>query len=505
MLTLRTLGVAALAGFLAISCNRGTPPAPEPSGPALTVGAPDLPEAPPSLTPHTRVETTPPVQGVLEPTAGAWKPVLYVAPDDAVPAPPTGDALEADRRRAAELRAAPAAKWERTAQWWSAGAVRRWNEIARALIARYYVNSSFSARLLAALAVAQYDAVVAARRLADRYARETADPERLAAAGSGSIERHGYPSQEAAVARASAEVLASLFPPERAFVLQNEQAHGESRIWMGAAAPSDIEAGRTLGRAAAVAVVDWLQEDGAAQSDEGRVTRQPDKWFSEQQTLPGFGRTKPWVMRSGDQFRAPEPPAVGSPEFAAALAEIRAFSDRLSAEQLATAQYWNLGVGGISVPGMWDLFALELAAAAGYSEARTARTLALLNMAMMDASIASWESKFHYLVPRPSMRDPDIREPLGLPAHPSYTSGHSAFSGAAEGILAAIFPASAQEVHRLAEEASASRWYGGIHYRFDGDAGLAQGRNVAAWVLSERGASDGVPPFATPADHPTTP
>ena len=144
---------------------------------------------------------------------------------------------------------------------------------------------------------------------------------------------------------------------------------------------------------------------------------------------------------------------------------------------------------------MWDQVALDLAAASGYSEARTARTVALLNMAMMDACIASWETKYHYLVPRPSMRDRAIREPLGLPAHPSYTSGHSAFSGAAEGILSAIFPESAREMHRLAEEASASRWYGGIHYRFDGDAGLQQGRQIAAWTLSERGTKDGAPPF----------
>jgi hypothetical protein len=125
--------------------------------------------------------------------------------------------------------------------------------------------------------------------------------------------------------------------------------------------------------------------------------------------------------------------------------------------------------------------------------------LALLNMAMMDACIASWETKFHYLVPRPSMRDPAIHLPLGLPAHPSYTSGHSAFSGAAEGILSSLFPPAADELHRLAEEASASRWYGGIHYRFDGDAGLTQGRAVAAWTLSERAARDGVPPVGVAA------
>ncbi len=375
------------------------------------------------------------------------------------------------------------------------GAVRRWNEIARGLIAGRHVNSGNSARILAAFAVAQYDAAVAARRLAERFGQKTADAARLAEFGRGQVEHYGYPSQEAAIAQASADVLAYFFTGDQIFLQQNELAHSQSRIWMGAAMPSDIEAGRTLGRAASAAAIAWLRADNANQANNGRVNEQPDKWFSQEQTLPGFGRIKPWAMRSGEQFRAPAPPAVGSPEFAAALAEIRGYSDRLSAEQLAIAQYWNLGVGGVSVPGMWDQVALDLASAAGYSEARTARTVALLNMAMMDACIASWETKFHYLVPRPSMRDRAIREPLGLPAHPSYTSGHSAFSGAAEGVISAMFPQSADEMHRLAEEASASRWYGGIHYRFDGDAGLQQGRQIAAWVLSERGAKDGAPLF----------
>jgi membrane-associated phospholipid phosphatase len=261
----------------------------------------------------------------------------------------------------------------------------------------------------------------------------------------------------------------------------------QSRLWMGAGLPSDMASGMVLGRGAAGAALDWARSDGAAQAGSGRVSEQEGKWFSRDQTLPGFGRIKPWAMRSADQFRSPPPPAIDSPEFAEALAEIRGYSDNLSAEQLAIAQYWNLGVGGVSVPGMWDQVALDLAATGGFSEVRTARTLALLNMAMMDACIASWDTKFHYLVPRPSMRDASIRLPIGLPGHPSYTSGHSAFSGAAEGILSAIFPEAASELHRLAEEASASRWFGGIHYRFDGDEGLRQGRAVAAWVLERHG------------------
>ena len=111
--------------------------------------------------------------------------------------------------------------------------------------------------------------------------------------------------------------------------------------------------------------------------------------------------------------------------------------------------------------------------------------VAILNMAMFDALIASWDTKYFYLVPRPSMMAPDIDEPLGLPEHPSYTSGHSAISGAAEGVLSVAFPEAAEEFHRLAEEASASRYYAGIHYRFDGEQGLIQGRKVAELTLQK--------------------
>ena len=486
-----------LALALVAGCGRPAPPAPEgaPPGPiaAARTVAPPAPHAPPAQAPHTRVVVDRYARVALDPTAGSWRPVLYTPAENAVPAPPAGDAAAADRRRAAELRAAPAAEWERTAEWWAAGAVRRWNEIARELTQAHRLSSGPSARRFALLAVAQYDAAVAARRFAERFALETSDTDRLSAAGRGAIERYGYPSQEAAIAEASVRVLLEFFAADERFLIQNALAHGQSRIWMGAALPSDIDAGHVIGKAAGAAAIRWARADGADAAGQGRVDEQPGKWYSRDQTLPGFGRIKPWTMRSGDQFRAPPPPALESPEFATALAEIRRYSDELSAEQLAIAQYWNLGVGGVSVPGMWDQIALDLASEAGYSETRTARTLALTNMAMMDACIASWDTKFHYLVPRPSMRDSAIKLPLGLPAHPAYTSGHSAFSGAAEGILSAIFPGAADELHRLAEEASASRWYGGLHYRFDGDEGLKQGRSVAAWVLQERAMNDGAP------------
>ncbi len=79
---------------------------------------------------------------------------------------------------------------------------------------------------------------------------------------------------------------------------------------------------------------------------------------------------------------------------------------------------------------------------------------------------------------------------LGTPNFPSYTSGHSTFSGAAAEVLAYIFPAEANAVRAWAIEAAESRIYGGIHYRFDSEVGLTQGRAVAAYTIT-RAEADG--------------
>ena len=85
---------------------------------------------------------------------------------------------------------------------------------------------------------------------------------------------------------------------------------------------------------------------------------------------------------------------------------------------------------------------------AGYSEVRTARTFALVNMAMHDAAVGCWEAKFFYFNPRPSQLDPGLKTALGLPNFPAYTSGHSTFSAAAATVLSYVFPAQAGRARR---------------------------------------------------------
>ena len=117
-----------------------------------------------------------------------------------------------------------------------------------------------------------------------------------------------------------------------------------------------------------------------------------------------------------------------------------------------------------------------------------ARTLALMGTASMDAAICCWDVKYYYYYPRPQQFG--VKTSVGLPNFPSYTSGHSTFSGAAATVLGYIFPDRAAEFSEKANEASVSRIYGLIHYRFDCEVGLRCGNNIGKYAI-ERGKADG--------------
>jgi hypothetical protein len=165
------------------------------------------------------------------------------------------------------------------------------------------------------------------------------------------------------------------------------------------------------------------------------------------------------------------------------LAEVREVAQRLSRKQLAIALKWNDGAGTPTPPGHWNWIAAPYIAEAQFSEVRAARALALLNMAMQDAAIACWDTKFTYFNPRPSQLDRSIRTSIGLPNFPSYTSGHSTFSAAAAEVLSHLFPSGRHQFEADADEAGISRLYAAIHYRSDIEQGKACGTTVGGYTV----------------------
>jgi membrane-associated phospholipid phosphatase len=113
------------------------------------------------------------------------------------------------------------------------------------------------------------------------------------------------------------------------------------------------------------------------------------------------------------------------------------------------------------------------------------RAYTYVAMAVYDATVAAWDSKYAYNRPRPSQLDPTIKTSLPVPQSPSYPSEHAAAAAAAAEVLAYLIPAEADSFRGSAEEAARSRLYAGLQYPSDYFAGLDLGRKVAAAVIAK--------------------
>ena len=239
-----------------------------------------------------------------------------------------------------------------------------------------------------------------------------------------------------------------------------------------------------LGRAVGAKVLVFAAGDRAGLANPGTPPIGDGYWRSSGAALVrGLYRARPFYLASDSQVRPAPPPAFGSAAFQAALAEVRQISDTRTAEQLAIATYWNIQQSGRrNAP--FNNKAVELIRKYHIQDAEAARIMFLMSSAVFDGSIGCFDAKYHYWFIRPPQADPVITTPVGLPNHPSYPSAHSCVSGSASGVLMAFFPDDAAQLDDMSTEASLSRLYAGIHYRFDMEAGVALGRAVAGAALS---------------------
>ena len=208
--------------------------------------------------------------------------------------------------------------------------------------------------------------------------------------------------------------------------------------------------------------------------------------------LPLYGNVKPFLFDSLTviALRPPPPPSTGSQQMKDETQEIYNYVQNPSRDNIRIVNFWADGVGTYAPPGHWDAIASEDFIKQNWSEVRWARNMALLNMSLMDAAIVCWNTKNYYYNPRPTQMNPAIKTLTGIPNFPSYISGHSTFSGAAAEILGHIVPGRAEAYLSMAQEASMSRMYGGIHYRSDCQTGLDVGKKVGDYAIT-RAMNDG--------------
>jgi hypothetical protein len=204
------------------------------------------------------------------------------------------------------------------------------------------------------------------------------------------------------------------------------------------------------------------------------------------QVEPQAGTWKTWVLTSGSQFRLPPPPdrAATSSE----IGELKTLATQRDAAAQQKIAYWDTGAPGYR----WDAITRDELAKHGVvmASATTSRQLSLVDIAIYDATIAAWDSKYVYNRPRPSDVDPTLDAAVDTPASPSYPSEHAAVAAAASAVLGYLYPDDADVLAALANEAATSRVVAGVQYPSDTSAGLGLGREVAGMVI-DRAQHDG--------------
>lgn len=343
-------------------------------------------------------------------------------------------------------------------KFWEAGSSVAWNRTALEL---FRARGGGLNRITAYLSLAQYRAVLAAN-----------------AASKGMV----HPSPAGAAAGASVVVLSQFYPEDAAALEARLASQRALPSWPGEQ-HTDFAAGEAIGREVGAAALALAATDGYGATSPGDPPVGPGFWTSSGEPIISVPLgARPFFLASGDELRLPPPPAFGSSEYLAALAEVRAVSDGRTPEQLAIARKW-VPFSGLIMNGV----ATDLIVKHHRSELEAARILAYANTAAFDAIIACWDTKFTYWFIRPSQADPAITLPVGLPNHPSYPSAHNCETGAHEAILADAFPSERPFLGALAAEASVSRLYAGLHYRFDNEGGLAIGHGAARLALQRKG------------------
>jgi hypothetical protein len=360
-----------------------------------------------------------------------------------------------------------------------------------------------AARAMAMVSIAVYDAVNAIEHTHAFYKIRASAPPGT--------------SEPAAASTAAFFVLESLYPAQQT-TFQDDLRLALKRIPGGTAKLN----GEGLGMEVALKVLALRRNDGANATVSYKPGTAPGQWVPTPPSfaaalLPGWGHVTPFALLSGSQFRPAGPPALSSTAYATAFNEVKsvgsANSTTRTAEQTQIANFWADGTGTETPPGHWNDIAQNVALARHNSLAQNARLFALLNIALADAAIACWDAKFTYNFWRPitairnanldgnsaTMKDASWTPLLVTPPFPSYMSGHSTFSGAAAQVLTDLF---GKNVHftsssdalpgvqrsftsfvQAAQEAGQSRIYGGIHFQFDNQDGLATGTSVGDWVF----------------------
>ena len=385
----------------------------------------------------------------------------------------------------------------------SANVVLEWNQLALDAIRQTNANLLLASRALAITQAAVYDSVNA---IDGSFAPYFAH-----------VHASRGASREAAAAEAGHDTLAALFPSQASTF---DAALATDLVGI---PPGRARQGTEVGHAVAQQILTWRSTDGSDKVVPYTPGTNPGDWQPTPPLgLPALGPqwpdVTPFAMTDGAQFRPPPPPPLGSAEYAAAFNEVKSLgrvdSTTRTADQTQIALFWKDPTAAAYAFGHWNEIAEQVSVERGLGLVADARLFALLNLATADAIISAWDAKYTDNFWRPvtaiqfpgdsavnpaAASDPTWTPLIVTPNFPSYTSAHSTVSGAAAAVLTSVFgpnyhfttgsdglpgvTRSFGSFDAAAAEAGQSRIYGGIHYQFDNQNGLASGHALGQFVV----------------------
>ena len=252
------------------------------------------------------------------------------------------------------------------------------------------------------------------------------------------------------------------------------------------------------------------QLDAEMASERMLVVNRPDSWLNPHRALePHWQTLRTMVTESSATCRAKPPvpysEAPGSPFYE----EVEAVYDSArtaTQEQITIARFWSDCPGHTGTPpGHWARIGSQLTDQLELSMTETVEMFGLLGVAMHEAFLSAWDTKYDANLVRPvtfihEHIDPEWQTWVVTPPFPEYTSAHSVVSAASARVLAHLFGEEVPFTDRsmawlgfedrtfpsfaaAAKEAADSRVFGGIHYPMASYTGLDQGECVAEQVL----------------------
>lgn len=401
----------------------------------------------------------------------------------------------------------------------AADTVLDWNSLASdVLVANTTLqNPGMASRSMAMMNLAIYDA----------FAMTSPNATMFYDYGAGHASPDYTASSKAAAAQAAYTVLSSIYPDQQA-MLDNQLSLSLAET------PDSVEKqeGVALGTYIANRIIQGRANDGYNSSSQYMPTDavghwQPDPLNPGQQAWgPAWGEVDTFMLESNKQFMPPPMPDLTSQEYADAYNEVKELGAKNSvsrtADQEEIAYFWAYDRVGMGTPmRMYNQALREIAVQEGNNVKENAELFAKATVAMADAGIVAWNSKFEYDFWRPvtGIREGDsdgnpLTEgdpnwtPLGAPGgtgndftppFPTYLSGHATFGGALFQTLEefygtddVLFTLTSEEMpgvertfssfSQAMAENGRSRVYLGIHWNFDDTVAQVTGSQIATYI-----------------------